>query len=283
MVSFKSQIMEPNNNVLIVDAMNIAFRWKYNGKKDFEDDYIQTVESLAKSYECSNIIIAADWSSSKWRKSISPDYKADRKEKYKDQTPKEKEDTKDFFEEYERTLVTLEKRALVLRYYQVEADDIAAYIVRNREKYGIEDIWMISSDRDWDLLINENVSRFSTVSRKETSVWTWKEFFDFPIESYISFKVLTGDKGDNIPGIPGIGPKRATDLLHEYESAFDVYDAMPLPGTYKYIQALNESKDLILKNYKMMDLLTYCEEAIEYPGHSLSEIDNLIEDFINDN
>mgnify|MGYP000159041537 FL=1 len=84
MVSFKSQIMEPNNNVLIVDAMNIAFRWKYNGKKDFEDDYIQTVESLAKSYECSNIIIAADWSSSKWRKSISPDYKADRKEKYKD-------------------------------------------------------------------------------------------------------------------------------------------------------------------------------------------------------
>ena len=130
MVSFKSQIMEPNNNVLIVDAMNIAFRWKYNGKKDFEDDYVRTVESLAKSYECSNIIIAADWSSSKWRMSISPDYKADRKEKYKDQTPKEKEDTKDFFEEYERTLVTLEKRALVLRYYQVEADDIAAYIVR---------------------------------------------------------------------------------------------------------------------------------------------------------
>jgi 5'-3' exonuclease len=243
--------MEANSNVLIVDAMNIAFRWKHQGKLEFELDYMRTVESLAQSYECSKIIIAADWGNSKYRKDECPQYKENRKERYKDQTEQEKEDIRLFFEEYERTLKSLEEKFLVLRYHQVEADDIAAYVVKNRENYGIDDVWLISSDRDWDLLVDEYV--------------------------------LTGDKGDNVDGIPGIGPKRATDLIHQYGSAFDIYDAIPLEGKYKYIQALNESGDLILQNYKMMDLITYCDEAIEYPGHSLSEIDDRVKEFMNVN
>ncbi len=281
--NFKERIMEPNKNALIVDGMNLAFRWKHQGKLDFELDYVRTVESLAQSYECSKIIIAGDWGSSAYRKHIDPQYKENRKERYKDQTEQEKEDIKLFFEEYERTLETLNDKFLVLRYFQVEADDLASYVAVHREKFGINDIWMISSDRDWDLLVNENVSRFSTVTRKETTVFNWDEFFDFPQEDYISFKVLTGDKGDNIDGVPGIGPKRATELLQQYGTAFDIYDALPIDSRYKYIQSLNASKDLILKNYRMMDLISYCAEAIEHPGHSLLEIDKRVKEYINVN
>jgi len=281
--NFKERIMEPNKNALIVDGMNLAFRWKHQGKLDFELDYVRTVESLAQSYECSKIIIAGDWGSSAYRKHIDPQYKENRKERYKDQTEQEKEDIKLFFEEYERTLETLNDKFLVLRYFQVEADDLASYVAVHREKFGINDIWMISSDRDWDLLVNENVSRFSTVTRKETTVFNWDEFFDFPQEDYISFKVLTGDKGDNIDGVPGIGPKRATELLQQYGTAFDIYDALPIDSRYKYIQSLNASKDLILKNYRMMDLISYCAEAIEHPGHSLLEIDERVKEYINVN
>ena len=281
--NFKERIMEPNKNALIVDGMNLAFRWKHQGKLDFELDYMRTVESLAQSYECSKIIIAGDWGSSAYRKHIDPQYKENRKERYKDQTEQEKEDIKLFFEEYERTLETLNDKFLVLRYFQVEADDLASYIAVHREKFGIDNIWLISSDRDWDLLVNENVSRFSTVTRKETTVFNWDEFFDFPQEDYISFKVLTGDKGDNIDGVPGIGPKRATELLQQYGTAFDIYDALPIDSRYKYIQSLNASKDLILKNYRMMDLISYCAEAIEHPGHSLLEIDERVKEYINVN
>ena len=281
--NFKERIMEPNKNALIVDGMNLAFRWKHQGKLDFELDYVRTVESLAQSYECSKIIIAGDWGSSAYRKHIDPQYKENRKERYKDQTEQEKEDIKLFFEEYERTLETLNDKFLVLRYFQVEADDLASYVAVHREKFGIDDIWLISSDRDWDLLVNENVSRFSTVTRKETTVFNWDEFFDFPQEDYISFKVLTGDKGDNIDGVPGIGPKRATELLQQYGTAFDIYDAIPIDSRYKYIQSLNASKDLILKNYRMMDLVSYCAEAIEHPGHSLLEIDERVKEYINVN
>ena len=56
--------MEPNKNALIVDGMNLAFRWKHQGKLDFKQDYINTVKSLAQSYDCSKIIIAGDQGSS---------------------------------------------------------------------------------------------------------------------------------------------------------------------------------------------------------------------------
>lgn len=277
-----SDMIVDNNNVLIVDAMNLAFRWKHQGKTEFSLEYLRTVESLAQSYDCGKILIAADQGSSSFRKEICPDYKGNRKEKYKDQTEEEKIEMEKFFAEYEKTLDLLHDKYLVIRRKYVEADDIAAYVVKHREKLGIENIWLISSDRDWDLLVNENVSRFSTVTRKETTIFNWDEFFDFPQEEYISFKVLTGDKGDNIAGIPGVGPKRASELIKQYGTAFDIYDALPLNSNYKFIQNLNENAELILQNYAMMDLLSYCEEAIEHPGHSLIEVDNEIKEFLNE-
>jgi hypothetical protein len=42
----------------------------------------------------------------------------------------------------------------------------------------------------------------------------------------------------------------------------DVYDAVPLAGAYKYIQSVNLHAEQILKNYELMDLITYCDEAI---------------------
>ena len=150
----------------------------------------------------------------------------------------------------------------ILRYKGVEADDIAAHLVKNREKYNLGTIWLISSDKDWDLLIQEDVSRFSYVTRKEITVETWDEHYDVSPEEYISLKCLTGDKGDNVPGIPGIGPKRALQLIREYGDAFSIYDATPIPSSYKHIQALNENSEQILQNYELMDLITYCDDAI---------------------
>ena len=49
-----------NGNLLIVDGLNIAFRWKHQGVLDFKYDYIRTVESLAKSYNAGQIIVLAD-------------------------------------------------------------------------------------------------------------------------------------------------------------------------------------------------------------------------------
>ena len=250
-----------NGNLLIVDGLNIAFRWKHQGVLDFKYDYVRTVESLAKSYNAGNIIITADGGSS-YRKEIFPEYKANRKEKYAEQTPQEEKEFAMFMAEFSNTLTLLKEKYPVFQFKGVEADDIAAYISMNLDEYGLDECWMISSDKDWDLLINDRVSRFSTVTRKETTVHNWDEHYDFEIPDYITFKCLTGDKGDNVPGIPGIGPKRAVQLMEQYGDVFDIYDACPIDGKYKYIQNLNENAEQLLMNVELMDLVTYSEQAI---------------------
>ena len=251
----------PIGNLLIVDGLNIAFRWKHQGVTDFKYDYARTIESLAKSYNAGTIIITADGGSS-YRKAILPEYKANRKVKYAEQTPQEEKEFAMFMAEFSNTLTLLKEKHTVLQFKGVEADDIAAYISMNLDKFNFDECWMVSSDRDWDLLINERVSRFSTVTRKETTVHNWDEHYDFEIEDYITFKCLTGDKGDNVPGIPGVGPKRAVQLMEQYGNVFDIYGACPIDGKYKYIESLNENAEQLLMNVELMDLVTYSEEAI---------------------
>lgn len=262
----------PSGNLLIVDGLNIAFRWKHQGVTDYKYDYVRTVESLAKSYNAGTIIICADGGSS-YRKEIYPEYKANRKEKYAEQTEQEAKEFEMFMAEFSNTLTLLKEKYPVFQFKGVEADDIAAYISMNLTKFGFDECWMISSDRDWDLLINEKVSRFSTVTRKEVTLDTWDEHYDFEVEDYITFKCLTGDKGDNVPGIPGVGPKRAVQLMEQYGSVFDIYDACPIDGRYKYIQSLNENAEQLLTNVELMDLVTYAEEAIGVENKEIIDLE----------
>ena len=262
MVSFK-ELTKPLdiNRLLIVDSMNLAFRWMHRKSKVFADEYIRTVESLARSYDCGSIAIAGDWGGSRYRKEIFPEYKANRKEKYKDQSEEDAEYFKAFFAELQNTLDQLEEKGYpVFRYQGVEADDIAAMLVHFRQDYMFDYIWLITSDRDWDLLIDDNVSRFSTVTRTEYTPDTWD--IDVPLEEYLTLKCLQGDSGDNIPGVPGVGPVRAKALIEKYGNVFDIYDHCPLPGKAKYITSVNEHAEQLLLNVQLMDLKTYFPQAI---------------------
>ena len=261
--NFSDKLINENANcTLIVDALNLAFRWKHQGRTDFRYEYQRTVVSLAQSYDCNNVIITADWGSSTYRKNISPDYKQNRKDKFAEQSEEERIAFEEFFEEYEATLELLAEDHTILRFKGVEADDIAAHLVKEKEAYDLEYIWLVSSDRDWDLLIQENVGRFSYVTRKEVTLDNWSDHYEVTPEQYISMKCLTGDKGDNVAGIPGIGPKRAVSLIREYGDALNIYDSLPINSSYKHIQALNANGDQILQNYELMDLITYCDDAI---------------------
>jgi len=268
----------PKDRVLVIDALNLGFRWKHQGKTDFREDYMRTVESFATSYNCGTIIITADKGSSTYRKEVYPEYKSNRKVKYEKQTEEERQSFADFIKEFDATLRLMDKKWLVLQYQGVEADDLAAYIVRNLDDYNVSHMWLVSSDRDWDLLISEKVSRFSYINRKETTFENWQDTHNYSIEDYITIKCLMGDSGDGISGIPQIGPKRAEQLAEQYGSAFDIYDTLPIDSKYKYIQSLNESGDVLLRNYEIMDLLAYCDEAIG--AANTNDIDNLLSSHI---
>lgn len=269
------------NNLMIVDCLNLSFRYKHRGMPDFAGEYLATINSLAKSYGARTVILTADKGKSTFRKEILPEYKDNRKAAYENQTEEEKEKARLFFEGYERALELAEQKYPLIRMKGVEADDLSAYIVKNYSD-DYEHVWLISSDADWDLLLSDKVSRFSFATRRE---YTLPNFFeehecDNP-EQYVSIKALRGDSGDGIPGIYGVGAKRAYNLVREHGSAMDLYDALPLPGKQVTIQNINNFKENILRNLQLVDLLSFCEDAIAHPDPE-NNLD-FIRDFCGDN
>jgi 5'-3' exonuclease len=260
-----TQVDSTLNTVLVVDSLNLAFRFKHQGAVTFLDEYIKTVESLKRSYKANDVIILSDWGASSYRREIYPEYKQNRKALQEQQTPEEEEYFKLFFKEYLTVIDYYQNHTdyKTFRFQGVEADDIAAHLVNNKNKYGLDKLWLVSSDKDYDLLIQPNVSRFSYVTRKEVTHETWDEHYEVTQSEYISMKCLVGDTGDNIPGIHKVGPKTAEKLIKQYGDAFTIADSIPLPGKYVYIKNLNEfGKDNILRNYQLMDLLSFCDDAI---------------------
>lgn len=251
--------------LMIVDCLNLGFRWKHSGDTDFLDSYVKTVESLKKSYKAAKVVLTCDSGSSSYRKAIYPLYKQNRKDKFDQQTPEEALAFERFFTEFNRVMdyYKTESEYPLFRFDKCEADDIAAYIVRHRQRYGFTKIVLISSDRDWDLLVADDVMRFSYVTRKEITLENWNEHYDYSPHDHISIKCLTGDSGDNIPGVPGIGPKKAQTLVSQYGSTWDIIANLPIASRYKYVQNLNEfGADALMLNYKLMDLLEFCDEAL---------------------
>lgn len=279
MKTFKQSTESCPKALMIVDSLNLAFRYKHAKAKNFADSYMETVKSLQKSYKCGKLIMVGDLGSSVFRKTIYPEYKANRAEKYETQTDKEREEFMEFLEEVGTILESYKNDTEypVFRFKGVEADDIAAYIVKKRAKYGIQKIWLMSSDKDWDLLVAPDVSRFSYVTRKEITFDDWEQHYPYKPEDHISIKVLQGDSGDNIKGVPGVGPKKAHELIKEWGTAYDIIANLPLSSKYKYIQNLNEfGGDNLMLNYKLMDLVEFSEEAVGKENCQIIE-DKLLE------
>lgn len=96
-----------------------------------------------------------------------------------------------------------------------EADDIIATYARQAEAIGA-DVTIISSDKDLMQLVTPNVHMYDAMKDKQIGVPDVVEKWGVPPEKMIDLQAMTGDSTDNVPGIPGIGPKTAAQLLEEY-------------------------------------------------------------------
>ncbi|MQW85395.1 DNA polymerase I [Sinorhizobium saheli] len=96
-----------------------------------------------------------------------------------------------------------------------EADDLIATYARLAEEAGA-DVTIISSDKDLMQLVTPKVSMYDSMKDKQITIPDVIEKWGVPPEKMIDLQAMTGDSTDNVPGIPGIGPKTAAQLLEEY-------------------------------------------------------------------
>lgn len=146
-----------------------------------------------------------DYSSKTFRNALYPEYKANRTAPPEDLVPQFgliRQATRAF------NLPCIEKEGF-------EADDLIATYARLAEQAG-GDVTIVSSDKDLMQLVTPGVSMYDSMKDKQISIPEVIEKWGVPPEKMIDLQSLTGDSTDNVPGIPGIGPKTAAQLLEEF-------------------------------------------------------------------
>jgi len=135
-----------------------------------------------------------------------------------------------------------------------EADDIIASLTK---KFHESDIRIISSDKDLMQLVNDRVFLYDTMKKKTFDADAVQEKFDVPPEKIHALLSLMGDSSDNIPGLPGIGPKTGAKLLNKYETIENIYknlDELPAKQKEKFVNfkdQLSLSEELVALVYSL--------------------------------
>ena len=146
-----------------------------------------------------------DYSSKTFRNELYPEYKANRTEPPEDLRP-------------QFGLIRQATRAFDLPCVEMEgyeADDLIATYARLAREAGA-DVTIISSDKDLMQLVGPKVVMYDQMKDRTVGPDEVVEKFGVGPEKMIDLQSLTGDSTDNIPGVPGIGPKTAAQLLEEY-------------------------------------------------------------------
>ncbi|MDD2397568.1 MAG: DNA polymerase I, partial [Tissierellia bacterium] len=107
-----------------------------------------------------------------------------------------------------------------------EADDVSGTFACAAKEQGA-DVYLVTSDKDYLQLIDENVKVILTkkgiTNTVEMNLNSMGEEYGLTPEQFVDLKALMGDSSDNIPGVKGVGEKTALKLMQEYKSLDNVY------------------------------------------------------------
>lgn len=204
---------------------------------------VTMLQKLIQQKKPDHLVVCSDSKEKNFRYDIFPEYKANRGAPPEDLIPQI-----DLVWEY------LESYPMqVLRVDGFEADDIIATLVHKFKKKKDMEIFMVSSDKDLMQLVDDNVFLFDTMKNKVMGFEAVQEKFGVTPDKVIDVQAMCGDSSDNIPGLPGVGPKTATKLINEYGSLDEVLkNADKLKG--KLAEKVANHKELAEISRKLVTL-----------------------------
>lgn len=125
-----------------------------------------------------------------------------------------------------------------------EADDLIASYARAAQARGVE-VVIVSSDKDLMQLVGDGIALLEPMRQKPIGMEQVMEKFGVPPEKVIEAQALIGDSSDNVPGVPGIGPKTAAELINQYGS---------LEGVLEHAHEIKQNK-------RRESLIEFAEQA----------------------
>ena len=255
-----SEPLKLNDHVLVIDGLNNFIRC-FSAIPMMSDNgyhiggligFLRSLSYIIKLIRPTRILIVFDGKGgSQKRKKLFPEYKAGRA--FKSKLNRRVEFTK---EGDERTSM-VQQMSRLMEYLDclpvqtfsldnVEADDVISYVAN---KGNFTRCTIMSTDKDFLQLIDDRVNVYSPSKKKLYTTETLMEEYDIHPENFLMYRMVDGDKSDNIPGIKGIGLKTLIKLYPEIST-----EPVSLKELVSRDNRLSDNLDILKRNFELMDL-----------------------------
>jgi len=178
-----------------------------------------------------------------FRNDIYSEYKANRAEAPEDLVPQ--------FEYIRKSVKAFNLPSVELSNY--EADDLIATYAKKIIKAGAK-VTVISSDKDLMQLVSDNIRLYDPMKGKVLGEKEVIEKFGVKPHQVVDVQSLAGDSSDNIPGVPGIGVKTASELINKYKTLDALLKKANEIPQNKRRETLLENKEKALLSKKLVTL-----------------------------
>ena len=245
---------ELNPRLLIVDGHAYAYR-AFHAIRELRAPsgeptnaifgFIKMLTKMRAALSPSHLIVVWDGGLSAERTAALPEYKAQRPEM-----------PVDLGKQIDQIVAYLEAVGLTSFCRDgVEADDYIACVARRAARAGM-DVVIASSDKDFMQLVSSRIGLFNRNDKTET-VWTAEQVrakTGVNPAQIVDWLALIGDSVDNIPGVPGVGPKTATDLLNQFGSVTELFNRLNEVKSERLRAALQSSAAAVKRNVALVRL-----------------------------
>ena len=258
-----------NDRVLIIDGLNQFIR-VFGAVPALNDDgehcggvtgFLLSTAATIRRLKPTRVIIVFDGKGgSNRRKSVYKGYKEGRTGLTKLNRLAGYEDLEDqqvsMRNQFKRLIEYLQILPITITYIDyVEADDIIAYLANH---YFKKEVTILSSDKDFLQLVNERIQVFTPTKKKMYTEKEVVEDYGVTPQNLIFYRVLMGDKSDNIKGVNGVGIKTIESkmkFLTENKLSLDTFiEKCSSECDDKLSEKLKNNLDTINMNYSLMQL-----------------------------
>ena len=256
-------------HLVLIDGPNYVFRAFHAVRHNLSNSkgeptnavfgYVQMLRSILKDLSPTHVAVVFDPKGGTFRNRIYPEYKAHRPPMPEDLVP-QWSSVFDVTDAFNLNRICIE---------DFEADDVIATLAKQAEARGW-DVTMVSTDKDLMQLVNDRIWMLDTMRKKDYGPEEVKEKWGVGPDRIHDLLALAGDSADNIPGVPGIGPKTAVLLLEAYGDLEGVLSRAPEIKQNKRRENLIEFADNARLSYQLVALDDQVDVGIELDDLAVS-------------
>lgn len=249
---------DSKDTLFIIDGSSFLYRAYYSIRPLNSPDgtpvqavfgFCRMIKKLINSFDPKYFVIVWDSKGSTVRHDIYSEYKATRQS-----APSDLGLQKEIIQEFADII-----NCKQLSKQGIEADDLMFSLAVDAVKIN-QKVILVTSDKDLGQVVTKDIIIFDPFKDVFLDVNALEEKFGFGLEKLVFYFSLLGDSSDNIPGVKGIGPKSAGDLLKEFSSLEDLYnnlDKVSKESTREKLELNRENAFLSEKLFKLQYYQVY--------------------------